>query len=180
MKFTVTEKQYNFLLEQSGQIKKSPKNSGETSPSVSVLVGGLDSRPGDLSLDKQVDLLKSAGLRNVKGFRYNTPTQNVLDYLERIPNASVYLFSKGCEKAESISSSPFVNKNKIYIIEPYAKSKGTKRIVQAAVANGVPAQNVFVGAIPETGAGVVKGVSSSNGKSHWDALKQVALRTKNN
>jgi hypothetical protein len=135
-----------------------------------VLIGGLDYRDGDLDIDSQVQKL---GKRNIKGFRYNTPTSTVLEFLNSNPNIPVYMFSAGCTKAYDISQSPNVDKNKVYIIEPFASSSTTKQIVQSAVSNGVPAENVFVGPNSSRGANVVSGASSSNAQTHWDALRQV-------
>jgi len=143
-----------------------------------ILIGGLDYRSGDLSIDAQVDKFKeNFGSKNVKGFRYNTPTSTILDFLKSNPNTPVYMFSAGCTKSNDISKSPNVDKSKVFIIEPFASSSTTKGIVQSAVSNGVPASNVFVGPNSSRGAGVVSGASSSNAKTHWDALKQVASLT---
>jgi hypothetical protein len=139
-----------------------------------VLIGGLDYRDGDLNIDAQ---LQKLGKNNIKGFRYNTPTSSILDFLNSNPNIPVYMFSAGCTKAYDISKSANVDKNKVYIIEPFASSPTTKQIVQSAVSNGVPAQNVFVGPNSSRGADVVSGASPSNGQSHWDALRQVGSIT---
>ena len=136
-----------------------------------ILVGGLDNRPGDYKIDQQVVMLKRSlgATKNVKGFRYNTETQSILNFLKAHPKLPIYLFSAGCNKAEELASSPNVDKNKIHIIEPYAAS-GNKS-VSGAVAKGVPAKNVFVGPDAYRGMGVVKGASSSNAKSHWGSLE---------
>lgn len=145
-----------------------------------VLVGGLDNRNGDLDIDSQVKLLNSGiGLdKKIKGFRFNTPTNQIENFLEKNPNVSVYLFSAGCKKANELARSPFINKDKLFIIEPYALGPVTKNNVRAAVSNGVPSSNVFVGKSGGRGANIVSGASSSNSSSHWGALKQVGLMTK--
>jgi hypothetical protein len=145
-----------------------------------VLIGGLDNRTGDKNINEQVQLLKKGygTNRNVKGFRYNTDTTTIVNFLNSNPGVNVVMFSAGCTKASSIASIPGINKNKIYIVEPYATSAGTKAIVQAAVANGVPAKNVFVGTSTNTGLGVVKGATPSNAPSHWDALTVVGRNIK--
>lgn len=81
------------------------------------------------------------------------------------------MFSAGCAKAEEIAKSPHVNLKRVFIIEPYALSANTKRIVAAAVNKGVPANNVYVGPIAARGKGIVSGESSSNSSDHWGALK---------
>jgi hypothetical protein len=140
-----------------------------------VLVGGLDYRPSDYQISQQIDLLKN-GLgsdKNVKGFRYNASTSEVLNFLEQNPGIMIFLFSAGCTKAYDISKSGSVDKNKLFIIEPFAASSGTKSIVRAAVSNGVPVSNVFVGGSSGRGQGVVDGASSSQSDSHWGALTNV-------
>jgi hypothetical protein len=168
-------------LKSKTDVKSSDKSPVKSSGSFdAVLVGGLDYRDGDLDIDSQVKLLNS-GLgsdKKIKGFRYSTSTRDIEDFLERNPKIPVYLFSAGCKKANELAVSPYVNKNKLFIIEPYALGPVTKNNVRAAVSNGVPSSNVFVGKSGGRGAGVVSGASSSNSSSHWGALKQVGLMTK--
>ena len=167
------EKEFGKKLKDSEPSSKS--NNGDTN---AILIGGLDYRSGDLSIDSQVEKFKeNSKFGNVKGFRYNTPTSTILDFLKSNPNTPVYMFSAGCTKSNDISKSPNVDKNKVFIIEPFASSPTTKQIVQSAVSNGIPASNVFVGPNSSRGANVVNGASSSKAKTHWDALKQVASLT---
>lgn len=144
-----------------------------TSANKAVLVGGLNYRPGDKSTSEQTSILSNAIGQPVKGFNYNDSNDNILRYLESNPGIPVYLFSKGCEKAFVLSNSSYVNKNQLYIIEPFAINKGTKNIVNMAVNNGVPARNVYVGKNSSRGYGVVNGTSDSNAKRHWDAISSV-------
>jgi len=167
------EKEFGKKLKDSEPSSKS--NDGDTN---AILIGGLDYRSGDLSIDSQVEKFKeNSKFGNVKGFRYNPPTSTILDFLKSNPNTPVYMFSAGCTKSNDISKSPNVDKNKVFIIEPFASSPTTKQIVQSAVSNGIPASNVFVGPNSSRGANVVNGASSSKAKTHWDALKQVASLT---
>jgi hypothetical protein len=155
---------YNELF---SNIKSGGKN-------VAVLVGGLDTRPGDLTVEAQAELLKKGlGGKNVKEFRYNAPTDKIINFLEENPKVPVFLFSAGCVKAYDLSNSQYVDKNKLYIIEPYSVDTYTKDLINKAVANGVPAKNVFVGATPERGKGTVQGETSSGGSNHWAALSSV-------
>ena len=144
-----------------------------TSANKAVLVGGLNYRPGDKSTSEQTSILSNAIGQPVKGFNYNDSNDNILRYLESNPGIPVFLFSKGCEKAFVLSNSSYVNKNKLYIIEPFAIDKGTKNIVNMAVNNGVPARNVYVGKNSSRGYGVINGTSDSNAKRHWDAISSV-------
>lgn len=140
-----------------------------------VLVGGLDYRNGDYKIDQQVELLKKGfgSNKKVKGFRYNTPTSEILNFLSQSPKIPIFLFSAGCTKASDLSNSRNVDVNKLYIIEPYAASSNTKQIVQSAVSNGVPSNNVFVGGSSGRGKGVVAGAVNSQSDSHWGALTKV-------
>ncbi len=139
-----------------------------------VLVGGLDYRSSDQPIDQQVDMVKKGfgSNKNIKGFRYNTPTSEVLSFMSQNPGIPVFLFSAGCTKASDLSKSSNVDKDKLYIIEPYAVSARTKRVVQSAVSLGVPAKNVIVGPNAARGKGVVEGATDSGGVSHWGALKK--------
>jgi hypothetical protein len=136
-----------------------------------ILVGGLDYRSGDYPIDQQVEKLKKNYSGNVKGFRYNTETSTILNFLKSNTNVSVFLFSAGCNKAKEIAKSGYVDLNKIYIIEPYAVNGNSS--VSEAVKIGVPAKHVFVGDSKATGKGVVPGAVSSQASSHWDALKGI-------
>jgi hypothetical protein len=111
--------------------------------------------------------------KNVKGFRYNTPTSTILETMKVNPLVPVFMFSAGCSKANEIANGPMANKLKIFIIEPYNLSAGTRANVQAAVSNGVPAKNVFVGPDAARGKGIVSGESSSQSPTHWGALEKI-------
>jgi len=139
-----------------------------------VLIGGLDYRPSDYKIDQQVQLLKKTygSSKNVKGFRYNTPTSVILEFLSKNPKIDVYMFSAGCSKAEEISKSPHINPSRVFIIEPHGPS--AKQIVVNAVKNGIPAKNVYVGSGFSRGEGIVPGESKSNSPLHWGALKKYA------
>ena len=140
-----------------------------------VLVGGLDYRSSDQPIEQQVELVKKGlgGDKRVKGFRYNASTSEVLNFMGGNPGIPVFLFSAGCTKAYDLSKSPNVDKDKLYIIEPYAVSETTKSIVRSAVSNGVPASNVFVGGSQGRGKGIVDGASDSKSSSHFGALTTV-------
>lgn len=140
-----------------------------------VLVGGLDYRSSDQPIEQQVELVKKGlgGDKRVKGFRYNASTSEVLNFMGGNPGIPVFLFSAGCTKAYDLSKSPNVDKDKLYIIEPYAVSETTKSIVNSAVSNGVPASNVFVGGSQGRGKGIVDGASDSKSSSHFGALTTV-------
>ena len=140
-----------------------------------VLVGGLDYRSSDQPIEQQVELVKKGlgGDKRVKGFRYNASTSEVLNFMGGNPGIPVFLFSAGCTKAYDLSKSPNVDKDKLYIIEPYAVSETTKSIVNSAVSNGVPASNVFVGGSQGRGKGIVDGASDSRSSSHFGALTTV-------
>jgi hypothetical protein len=140
-----------------------------------VLVGGLDYRSSDQPIEQQVELVKKGlgGDKRVKGFRYNASTSEVLNFMGGNPGIPVFLFSAGCTKAYDLSKSPNIDKDKLYIIEPYAVSETTKSIVNSAVSNGVPASNVFVGGSQGRGKGIVDGASDSRSSSHFGALTTV-------
>lgn len=90
------------------------------------------------------------------------------------PNTYLVLFSKGGEFSRGYSS--YLKEiggslNKMYIVEPYSCSAGTKKSVDDAVSNGVPRRNVLGGKSDCTG----KNVSgrSTDCPNHWCALTVV-------
>ena len=175
MKIIITESQLEHIEKNIDEHDISTINESNEDGVDAVLVGGLDYRSGDYPISQQVEILKKGfgGNKKVKGFRYNTSTSTILDFLSKNPKVPVFLFSAGCTKASELSKSNFVDKSKIYIIEPFAASSKTKQIVQSAVSNGVPANNVFVGGSTGRGKGVVNGSSDSQSSSHWGALTKV-------
>ena len=138
-----------------------------------ILMGGLDDRKGDLSISQQVELLKSSvGGKNVIGFRY-MEDEKVINAISQYPDAYVVLFSAGCAYSSKISSK-IKNKNRLFIVEPYASLESVKNSVQTAVNNGTPSKNVVTGPISDRGSGVVSGTTNTpNGVDHWGALKYV-------
>jgi hypothetical protein len=147
-----------------------------------VLIGGLDYRTDDKgvltdkTLTEQLKLFKDGyGVnKKVKAFRWNIDTPTVVNFIKSNLNANIVMFSAGCTKAQAIAEIPGINKNKIYIVECFAKDPPTAKIVQNAVAAGVPAKNVYVGTHIGTGLGVVKGATPTGaGISHWGALTQI-------
>lgn len=144
-----------------------------------ILVAGLNYREGDKSTAEQVSLLQSGlGSKKVKGFDWNAETATILSFLKSNPGLPVFLFSAGCKQAGYISDSTYVNKDKLYVIEPYHSGGETSKSVQKAVKDGVPANHIFVGPNSSRGLGVVSGASSSNADTHWNALVSVSGKVK--
>jgi len=169
MKFRINSKQYGFLLESEIASKKYD----------AILIGGLEHREGDKPLSEQISLLASGlGKFNIKGFHHNDSIDKILNFMEQNPKKPIYLFSAGCVHSKDISASPHSDLSRIYVIEPFAPSRTTKKSVEDSVSNGVPSYNVFVGPTSGRGLGVIKGARSSRAKSHWDALTTVGSMTK--
>jgi hypothetical protein len=142
-----------------------------------IFIGGLETLYNGGVLMTQAEQLKLfkktyGDSKNVKGFKHNADTSLILNVLKENPKIPVVMFSKGCDIANIIAADSNADKNKIYIVEPWAK-KGNAA-VSDAVKKGVPANHVYVGTTPETGKGVVVGVSLSKGSNHFDALTKVA------
>lgn len=151
-----------------------PKNNYDA-----LLIGGLDIRRGDLSIEQQVNSLKTSfgQTKRIKGLRYNTNAAAVNKILNENPGIYVFMFSAGCTLALDVANNKNVNKNKVYIIEPYGLSKNTRNIVNAAVNRGVPKTNVFVGPDAGRGLGIVSGSSTTKkGLTHWQALSDIGNR----
>ena len=138
-----------------------------------ILMGGLDYRKGDKSINQQVDVVKkSIGLQNVIGHRYMN-LNDVLLSIKKNPNAYVILFSAGCKYSKQIADE-MSDKTKLFIVEPYAISSGTATSVSSAVGIGVPSKNVIVGPSKGRGSGVVNGATKTPSEiGHWGALEYV-------
>ena len=131
-----------------------------------IFGGGLDDRPGDLTLNQQVS---SLGLSNVEPYRYNQATE-LVTAAQNNPGAKVVLFSKSAEQAAAVSVH-LANPDRIYIIEPYNDSGATQASVAAAVSAGMPESNVMVGPDASRGLGIVSSpTSTASGLDHWEAL----------
>lgn len=138
-----------------------------------ILMGGLDYRKGDLKISQQVEVLKSK-LPNkiIVGYRY-TDLSGVLNEIKNNPSAYVVLFSAGCANSSTIANS-VKYKNKVFIVEPYAKSVNTSNSVKKAVSSGVPSRNVITGPDIYRGDGIVSGTTKTpKGVSHWGSLSYV-------
>lgn len=144
-----------------------------------ILVGGLDNvKKGFITLDKQLEIFEqgfSGG--NVKAFRWTTPATDVLDYLKSYPKIPIFLYSKGCELADKIIVSKLVDKNKLYLIEPFNGEKGLNYSVRQAIKLGLNPKNIFVKeGSPGRGYGFSGASDSGAGpgfKGHCDALRTV-------
>lgn len=146
-----------------------------------ILVGGLDDRRDekgkliDKTIEQQEDSFKSGyGNVKIKAFRYTTKTQDILNFIKEYPKTPVFMFSKGCEISNQIAKSPYVDKNTVFIIQPYTVSSGVLSIVNAAIKSGIPAANVYKGGSDSTGANVVGATPCPKGMGHWESLPYVA------
>jgi len=138
-----------------------------------ALIGGFDDRPGydDKPISWQVNQLQqSTGINDIKGFRYNVSTTELKTFFDNNPNILVFMFSKGCEKINELLKCN-VNKNRIYIIEPWVGSSNSL-IFFNTVATKIPANHIFVGGNSSRGHGI-NGARSSNSKGHWGAIASV-------
>ncbi len=144
-----------------------------------LLLGGLDTRPGDKNISSQVDLIKKGMSKNtqVMGFRY-TDAEGLYAELNRNSNATVVLFSAGGSKAEAVARLMLENNEALrhlYILEPYHVGGTTTKSVRKAVELGVPPENVWVGGYAKAGLGVIANATRTPNcsPSHWCALTEV-------
>ena len=136
-----------------------------------VLIGGYDDRSGDKTLSWQINQLQqSTGINDIKGFRYNVSTTELKTFFDNNPNILVFMFSKGCEKINELLKCN-VNKNRIYIIEPWVGSSNSLSFFNT-VATKIPANHIFVGGNASRGHGI-NGARSSNSKGHWGSIASV-------
>jgi hypothetical protein len=136
-----------------------------------AFIGGYDDRSGDKTLSWQVSQLQqSSGFRKIKGFRYNVSTTELKTFFVENPNIPVFMFSKGCEKINELLKCN-VNKNRIYIIEPWVGSSNSLSFFNS-VTSKIPANHIFVGGDAGRGKGI-RGAVSSESKGHWDSIASV-------
>ena len=158
-----------------------------------ILVGGLDYRTEevktkdgkikkvliDKTIDEQLAIFQQGfGGGKVKAFRYNVPFETIMTYLKSSPKIPIFLFSAGCNFADELITSELVDKNKIYIIEPFNKGDLLNKSVSNAISKGLSPRNIFVKkGKPSRGYGF-SGASDSGASSHWDALRTVPEKVK--
>jgi hypothetical protein len=141
-----------------------------------IFVGGIDDKKGYYSLEKQLSIFKKGfGGKNVKAFGYKTPHEIILKYLTVYPKIPIFLFSAGCNLADDIIDSEFVDKKKVYLIEPWSKSLNElNQSVTRAIERGLPAKNVFVWKKSVGRGSGISGASDSEGgpgiEGHWNSL----------
>ena len=167
---------------QESQVTQEEQNQSESKSLFdAILVGGLDYRQGDLKIHEQEKLFKKGfgENTNVKSFTYNTFTTTIKQFLSQNPKIPIFLFSAGCSKTLDLANDPNVDKNVLFVIEPYSVSPNTKNLIEKAMDGGLPAKNVYVGSYPGVGSNL-KGNTSKNPAgiggelgSHWGALEYV-------
>jgi hypothetical protein len=141
-----------------------------------IFVGGIDDKKGYYSLEKQLAIFKQGfSGNNVKAFGYKTPYETILKYLTLYPKITIFLFSAGCNLADEIMDSKFVDKKKVYLIEPWNRSLNElNQSVTRAILKGLPPKNVFVRTDePGRGYGIPDASDSEGGpgiKGHWNSL----------
>ena len=159
-------KLYDTLIESVNEM--SPSSKGTYS---CVLIGGLDTRPGDKPLSWQVEQLRNAtGYDNIKGFRFTVDGTTLKGFFNENPNIPVFLFSKGCERVNEVLKCN-VDRTKIYVIEPWCGSSNSMNFFNN-VSSKIPSNHIFVGGNSSRGGGI-NGAASSKSKSHWGAIASV-------
>jgi hypothetical protein len=159
-------KLYDTLIESVNEMSPSLKGTYSC-----VLIGGLDTRPGDKPLSWQVEQLRNAtGYDNIKGFRFTVDGTTLKGFFNENPNIPVFLFSKGCERVNEVLKCN-VDRTKIYVIEPWCGSSNSMNFFNN-VSSKIPSNHIFVGGNSSRGGGI-NGAVSSESKSHWGAIASV-------
>jgi len=157
-----------------------------------ILVGGRDDRKRlvktkngekkvliDKTLDQQLEIFKKGfGGGNVKAFRYTVPVETILAHLKSSPRIPIFLFSAGCNLADELMASDLVDKNKVYVIEPFNNDNQLNKSVSNAIANGLRSRNIFVKKGSSSRGYGFSGANDSGASSHWDALRTVPEKVK--
>ncbi len=142
-----------------------------------ILIGGLDNRKDkngkliDKTIGEQVSLLQSAsGLNNIIGFRYNASDDEIKKTIETNPNFPVILFSKGCERTHLVLSCKGVNRNKVFVIQPWAGNEGMMSYYNRL---DIPKNQIYVGKSASTGNGINGATRCPEGMGHWESLPSI-------
>jgi hypothetical protein len=163
MKIILTEQQLKTIV--------------KTQQKGAILIGGLDNRTDkngkliDKTISEQISLLQSAsGLNNILGLRYNTSDNEIKKTIETNPNFPVVLFSKGCERTHLVLSCKGVNRNKVFVIQPWAGNEGMMSYYNRL---DIPKNQIYVGKSPSTGNGIVGATRCPEGMGHWESLPAI-------
>jgi hypothetical protein len=141
-----------------------------------ILIGGLDNRMKngvliDKTLSEQISLLQSAsGISNIIGLRYNASDGEIKKTISDNPNFPVVLFSKGCEKAHVVLSCKGINRNKIFLIQPWA---GNEDMITYYNGLKIPKNQIYVGKSSSAGNGISGATRCPEGMSHWGSLPAI-------
>jgi hypothetical protein len=163
MKIILTEQQLKTIV--------------KTQQKGAILIGGLDNRKDkkgnliDKTIGEQVSLLQSAsGLNNIIGFRYNASDDEIKKTIESNPNFPVVLFSKGCERTHLVLSCKGVNRNKVFVIQPWAGNEGMMSYYNRL---DMPKNQIYVGKSASTGNGISGATRCPEGMGHWESLPAI-------
>ena len=173
-KYVAKESTTNNLI-----VSEDVKNTEQSNKKIgldAIFVGGIDDKEGYYSLEEQLSIFKKGfGGKNVKAFGHKTPHETILKYLTLYPKIPIFLFSAGCNLADDIIDSEFVDKKKLYLIEPWSRSLNElNQSVTRAIKKGLPAKNVFVWKESVGRGSGISGASDSEGgpgiEGHWNSL----------
>ena len=141
-----------------------------------ILIGGLDNRMKngvliDKTLSEQISLLQSAsGINNIIGLRYGTSEESIKKTILDNPNFPVVLFSKGCENAHVVLSCKGINRNKVFLIQPWA---GNEDMVTYYNGLKIPKNQIYVGKSSSAGNGISGATRCPEGMTHWGSLPAI-------
>lgn len=144
-----------------------------------IFVAGLDTRPGlDISAEAQSKLFKD-GFGNeadIIVFRFIDTTKNNSDIklaIRNNPTAPVILFSSGCSKSVSLTAylkSLGRKTTDLYANEPYTVGYANESLIKSAIADGLPASQVFSGPSDDVGNNITGSTKLPNRGDHWKSL----------
>jgi hypothetical protein len=137
-----------------------------------VLICGLTNRSGDLSVSEQVSTLQNAsGLRNIKGFGHEASNSGMIkSFIEHNPNIPVVLFSAGCDRSDVVLSCRNVNRNRVYLIQPWAPNQDRQSYFGGL---NMPKNHIYVGDGGSSGLGINGATRCPKGMRHWDSLPKI-------
>jgi hypothetical protein len=143
-----------------------------------IFVAGLTD---GISFASQVNTFKSGygTSAKVESFSWDTDPANISKVLAANPKIPIFLFSAGCTQVTRLLDNPNVDKNKIFLVEPYTVYTSNRTRMESAIDSGIPSRNVFVGPVSARGSNINRDTTKvPAGTGHSGALKYAAELSK--
>lgn len=142
-----------------------------------LFVGGLE-KEGFPKLHQQLANFKEGfGNKKVIALPHHVSFDKIVNVMKVYPKIPIFLYSAGCNHADELMDLETVDKNKVYLIEPFNNpKKGLNSSVSRALGKGLKSKNIFVApGKPGRGHGF-SGASNSDAGNHFDSPRTVGKK----